>query len=68
MVERLGVPALLVVLLLSFSIALPDTFPTSRNLSGILSTEAIGLLLALGGMVPLICGEFDLSIGFILGF
>lgn len=67
-VERIGVPALLVVLLLSFSIALPDTFPTSRNLSGILSTEAIGLLLALGGMVPLICGEFDLSIGFILGF
>jgi ribose transport system permease protein len=67
-VERLGVPALLVVLIIAFSIALPDTFPTSRNFSGILSTEDIGLLLALGGMIPLICGEFDLSIGFILGF
>lgn len=68
MVERLGVPALLVVLVVAFSIALPNTFPTGRNLAGILSTEDVGLLLALGGMIPLICGEFDLSIGFILGF
>jgi ribose transport system permease protein len=66
--ERLGVPILLLGLILAFSIKLPHTFPTSQNLSGILTTEAIGIILALGGMIPLICGEFDLSIGFVLGF
>jgi ribose transport system permease protein len=66
--ERLGVPVLLLVLIVVFSIALPHTFPTTRNMSGILSTEAVGLFLALGGMIALICGEFDLSIGFVLGF
>jgi ribose transport system permease protein len=53
---------------LAFSLALPSTFPTSTNLSGILTTEDISIILALGGMIPLICGEFDLSIGYVLGF
>jgi ribose transport system permease protein len=67
-IERLGVPILLIALIIVFSIELPSTFPTSRNLSGILSTEDVGLVLALGGLVPLVCGEFDLSIGNVLGF
>ncbi len=66
--ERLGVPALLAALMIWFSIARPHTFPTERNLSGILSTEYVLLLVALGGLIPLVCGEFDLSIGYILGF
>ncbi len=66
--ERLGVPTLLLALLILFSILRPDTFPTARNLAGILSTEDVLLMLALGGVVPLVCGEFDLSIGNILGF
>ncbi|MTD15129.1 ABC transporter permease [Nakamurella sp. YIM 132087] len=66
--ERLGVPVLLVVLIIVFAIALPATFPTMRNASGILSTEAVGLMLAFGALVPLVCGEFDLSIGFVLSF
>lgn len=67
-VEQLGVPAVLVVLVVAFSLALPSTFPTSANLSGILSTEDVSIVLALGGIIPLICGEFDLSIGYVLGF
>jgi ribose transport system permease protein len=66
--EQLGVPAVLVVLIVVFSIALPATFPTSRNLSGLLSTEDIVILVALGAIAPLIAGEFDLSIGYVLGF
>lgn len=66
--ERSGVPALLAVLLIVFSILLPSTFPTSRNLSGILSTEDVALLIALGGMLPLVGGEYDLSIGYVVGF
>jgi ribose transport system permease protein len=66
--ERLGVPVLLVVLILVFALALPATFPTMRNGAGILSTEAVGLMLAFGALVPLVCGEFDLSIGYVLSF
>lgn len=66
--ERLGVPAVLIILLIVFTIAKPGTFPTARNLSGIVTTEDVALLLALGGMVPLVAGEFDLSVGFMLGF
>lgn len=66
--ERSGVPTVLVILLVVFSITLPKTFPTARNLSGILTTEDVVLLVALGGMIPLIGGEYDLSIGYVLGF
>lgn len=66
--ERAGVPGLLVILMAIFSITLPHTFPTERNLSGILTTEDVSILLALGGMLPLLAGEFDLSIAYVLGF
>jgi ribose transport system permease protein len=58
----------LVLLVIVYSIILPATFPTSRNLSGLLSTEDVVVLVALGCLVPLIGGEFDLSIGYVLGF
>lgn len=66
--ERSGVPAVLVVLIIVYSLVLPQTFPTARNFSGILTTEDIVILVSLGGMVPLVGGEFDLSIGYVLGF
>lgn len=68
LLEQLGVPAVLAVLIIIFSIVLPSTFPTSRNLSGLLSTEDIVILVALGAIAPLIAGEFDLSIGYVVGF
>jgi ribose transport system permease protein len=52
----------------AFSLAIPDTFPTSQNINAILGTQAILGLLALAVMVPLIAGEFDLSLGALMGF
>src|ERR1017187_7775190 len=66
--ERFGVPTVLVVLIIVFAILLPKTFPTSLNLTGLLTTQDIVLLVALGTLAPLIGGEFDLSIGYVLGF
>lgn len=66
--ERGGVAIVLVSLIVAFSIALPATFPTARNLAGIASTQDVAVLLALGAMVPLAGGEYDLSVGFVLGF
>jgi ribose transport system permease protein len=68
LVERTGVPLLLVILLVAFGFALPSTFPTERNLSGILSTEDVDLLLTFAALIPLVGGEFDLSVGYVLGF
>ena len=50
----------------SFAITNPTTFPTLANLQVVAASNSIGLLLALAGLAPLIGGEFDLSIGFIL--
>jgi ribose transport system permease protein len=63
-----GLLALTALLFLIFSIVLPDTFPTLDNVSSILSNQSIPAILALGAMIPIVTGAFDLSIGFGLGF
>jgi ribose transport system permease protein len=65
-ISRFGVPLVAVVFFVVFSITNPTTFPTVANLQVVAASNSIGLLLALAGLAPLIGGEFDLSIGFIL--
>ncbi|MGW1024918.1 ABC transporter permease [Streptomyces sp. NPDC002577] len=62
-----GLVALAALLFLVFSLTLPQTFPTLENISAILSNQSIPALLALGAMVPIATGKFDLSIGYGLG-
>lgn len=62
-----GLLALAVVLFLIFALALPDTFPTMTNITSILFTHSITAILALGAMIPIVTGNFDLSIGYGLG-
>jgi ribose transport system permease protein len=59
---RFGVPVLLLVLVVVFSLISPTQFFTVTNLQNILGTQAILLMLALGLTIPLAAGEFDLSI------
>ena len=42
----------------------PEHFPTLGNLTNILSQLTIGAIVAMGLTVPLVAGEFDLSLGF----
>jgi ribose transport system permease protein len=58
---------LLVGFIAFFSIAEPETFATSRNFQSILASNAIVALVALGLMVPLIAGQFDLSVAALAG-
>jgi ribose transport system permease protein len=63
--------AIVIALLLSiafFSILKPSTFFTTGNLTAILSSQAVMLIVALALTLPLIAGDFDLSIGYMLGF
>jgi len=62
-----GLPILAVALFVIFSVVLPDSYPTFSNLQGILSNQAIPAILALGAMIPIVTGNFDLSMGYGVG-
>ncbi|MEZ5077614.1 MAG: ABC transporter permease [Solirubrobacterales bacterium] len=64
--ERFAGPALLVVMFLLFTATLPDTFPTYNNLIAVVNNQTITAMVALGLLVPLAAGVFDISIGGIL--
>lgn len=51
-----------------FSITIPETFLTSTTAKGILGDEAITAIVALGALVALNAGMFDLSIAQNVGF
>jgi ribose transport system permease protein len=57
----------LIALCVAFGIALPGTFPTSQNLQTILTSQAVTGLLALGLLLPLAAGAFDLSVAANMG-
>ncbi|MBV9637263.1 MAG: ABC transporter permease [Methylobacteriaceae bacterium] len=59
-----GLPILTLLLIIFFSIILPDTFPTALNARSIVSDKAIIALLSLSAMVPMMAGRIDLTVGF----
>jgi ribose transport system permease protein len=60
--ERFALLGVWVVLIVFFVIAVPDTFPTTANLSSMLGSQAVLLILALGLIIPLRAGDYDLSV------
>ena len=51
-----------------FTLLRPNTFPTVDNAKSILVNAAPGMIVALGLTVVLVMGDFDLSIGSMVGF
>jgi ribose transport system permease protein len=64
---RYGLGLILLALLVGFSLIKPSSFATWANYRSILNNQAVVVLLALGAMMPLIVGEFDLSVAGTLG-
>lgn len=64
---RYGLAIILFVLVAGFSLARPSSFATIDNYRAILNNQAVVVLLALAAMMPLIIGEFDLSVAGVLG-
>ncbi len=54
------------VVVIVFSLLKPDTYATSGNFQTIFGSQAVLLILALGLIVPLTSGDFDLSIAAVL--
>jgi ribose transport system permease protein len=68
LLERYAVVLVLLALIVLFGLLRPNTFPTYKNFTTIASTKDILVIVALAAMVPLAAGEFDLSVGSMLGF
>jgi ribose transport system permease protein len=58
-----GVLLTFAVVFAAFAVAIPDVFLTGRNMSNIVNSAAVPALIAVGLTVPLIIGDFDLSVG-----
>lgn len=63
-----GTIIVLAAMLVIFSILQPGTFATVGNFRNIINDMAIGTIVAAGLTVPLVAGDFDLSIGYVASF
>jgi ribose transport system permease protein len=59
-----GLPILMVLLIVLFSVLLPDTFPTMLDLRSIIADKAIIAMLSLAAMIPMVSGKIDLTVGY----
>lgn len=64
--ERYALIGVWVLLSLVFILLLPDTFPSVANLSNMLGSQAVLLILTLGLIFPLRAGDLDLSVASVL--
>jgi ribose transport system permease protein len=60
-------PMFALLLIIVFSIVLPRTFPTSATAQSILDSTVVIAILALAEMLVVIIGEYDLSVGYMVG-
>jgi ribose transport system permease protein len=64
---RLGLVGVWIVVIAIFALLRPDTFFTTQNLQTTLSTQAVPLMVALALTPGLAAGEYDLSVGGVMG-
>jgi len=66
-IAKFGLPAILVIEIIVFSLLSPNLFPTASTLNTILINQSVAGILAIAVLIPLVIGEFDLSVGANLG-
>lgn len=67
MIEASVLPTALVLVYLAFSFAEPNRYPTIANLATMLASQAVLVLVTLALMLPLTAGDYDLSVGAVVG-
>jgi ribose transport system permease protein len=65
---RYALVFILIGLVAAFSIARPDSFFTARNFEAIIVNQIVVVFAAIGLVAPLMVGELDLSVGYLVGF
>jgi predicted ABC-type sugar transport system permease subunit len=66
LIQRYALIAVWIVVIVVFSLLRPETYFTSGNFQTIFGSQAVLLILALGLIIPLTTGDFDLSIASVL--
>jgi ribose transport system permease protein len=66
--ERFGLLWILIAIIGIFSALEPSTFATSGNFTSILEEQSVLACLSLGLVFPIAVGEFDVSLGYVVGF
>ena len=66
LVNRYATLLLLALLIVVFGLA-TDKFLTTQNWQNLLVTQAVVTCIALAAILPLVAGEFDLSLGYLVG-
>ena len=64
--QRVALPAVWVLVIALFGALEPDTFLTSANFQTIFGSQAVLAVLALGLLLPLTAGDYDLSLASVL--
>ena len=65
--ERLILPIVWLSMIVVFGILRPETFLSWTNISNVLGAQAVLFMLALAALLPVFVGDFDLSLGGIMG-
>jgi ribose transport system permease protein len=70
LLERNALLLLLVAVVIFFSLwpQTSETFPSVANVRNLLGDQTVVALMAIGAIFPLLVGEFDLSIGYLVAF
>lgn len=63
-VERFALPGVWVIVIVIFSITASKTFPTMATVANILGSQSIVLVLSMCLLIPLVAGDYDLSVAF----
>lgn len=66
-IEASVLPAALVVVYVVFALAEPGRYPTISNLATMLAAQAVLVLVTLALLLPLTTGDYDLSVGAVVG-
>lgn len=67
LLQRLALPLAWVVLIIGFGSQSPSTFLTFTNFQIMFGSQAVLLVLTLALIIPLVAGDFDLSVASIMG-
>jgi ribose transport system permease protein len=67
LLARFGLLLLFALVVIGFTILLPDSFASVLNFRNITGNQSVLAIVTLAAILPLICGHFDLSIGAGLG-
>ena len=65
--EPIALPLTWVAVIILFSVLRPQVFPTTADVSSILSSQAVLVVVTMGVLAPLTVGDFDISAASVVG-